>query len=87
MGDMNNINIPRNHRLLEYQARAAMLTPVPLALVDCKQPARKPEPAVAAPIVDQTIEGSFPASDPPSWNPGIARPAPVRVPAPTTAAQ
>ena len=40
--------------------------------------------------IDWAIEGSFPASDPPSWAPGMARPAPpehsVRRPAPAAAA-
>jgi hypothetical protein len=27
--------------------------------------------------VDEILEDSFPASDPPSWNPGSARPAPA----------
>jgi hypothetical protein len=27
--------------------------------------------------IDDALEGSFPASDPPAWNPGMARPIPV----------
>lgn len=85
---MHKHTVTREHWLIEHQARAAMLKPVPLALVDWKQPARKPpEVAVTAPIVDQTIEASFPASDPPSWNPGVARPRPVTLPASSTAGQ
>lgn len=27
--------------------------------------------------IDDALAGSFPASDPPAWNPGVARPIPV----------
>lgn len=28
-------------------------------------------------VIDDVLADSFPASDPPSWNPGVARPDPV----------
>ena len=61
-------------RVIEYQARAARLAPEPLALVQTKRHAPKPSDAVKPCIVDLCIEDSFPASDPPSWNSGIAVP-------------
>jgi hypothetical protein len=27
--------------------------------------------------IDDALAGTFPASDPPAWNPGVARPSPV----------
>ena len=32
---------------------------------------------VAERALDEVLADSFPASDPPSWNPGIARPTPI----------
>jgi len=32
---------------------------------------------VAETALDEVLADSFPASDPPSWNPGIARPTPI----------
>jgi len=29
-------------------------------------------------VIDDVLADSFPASDPPSWNPGMTRPGPVR---------
>jgi hypothetical protein len=32
---------------------------------------------MTAQAIDDVLAGTFPASDPPAWNPGIARPAPA----------
>ena len=36
---------------------------------------------VAERAIDDVLQDSFPASDPPSWNPGVVRPRPSRQPA------
>ena len=36
-----------------------------------------PNRLAAEPTIDDVLADSFPASDPPSWNPGIARPTPI----------
>lgn len=59
----------------EIQERAAMLAPMPIALVDNRRRQQVEAQRAARRLVDQTLEDSFPASDPPSWTSGVARPA------------
>ena len=62
----------------EVQARAGMLTPtriVPAEKKRARQPNRERDMTW---FVDNTLEDSFPASDPPSWTASVARPAPAR---------
>jgi hypothetical protein len=62
-------------QLLELQTRAAMLQPT---AVTPRQPPARTVSRITQAELDATIEGSFPASDPPSWTAAIARPAPER---------
>jgi hypothetical protein len=56
------------------QARAAMLTP--MAIVRAGKDRTSSQRI--SPRVDETLEDSFPASDPPSWTASVARLAPAR---------
>ena len=60
----------------EVQARAAMLTPTPIVRARTEREAKRNQ--AMSLVVDDTLEDSFPASDPPSWTASVARPAPAR---------
>ena len=60
------------------QRRAVMLEPMPVERVDYQLRRRLSQvQRAAAHLVDDTLEDSFPASDPPSWTSSVARPAPA----------
>ena len=63
-------------RFGEIQARAGMLMPTPAVRAEKGRPGTRQDDQDMTELVDDTLEDSFPASDPPSWTSGIARPAP-----------
>ena len=60
----------------EVQARAAMLTPAAIVRAGTEREPNRNQ-AISL-LVDDTLEDSFPASDPPSWTASVARLAPAR---------
>jgi hypothetical protein len=65
-------------RLLEIEARVEILTPMQIVQADRARAGQLHHEREMTPDIDNTLEDSFPASDPPSWTAGVARPSPVR---------
>ena len=63
----------------EVQARAVMLSPGPLGYAEMERRRKQQRHEDVTRLVDGTLEDSFPASDPPSWTAGVARPAPAKL--------
>ena len=61
----------------EIQGRAGMLTPTRIVRAERKRVLQPDLDKDLARSIDNTLEDSFPASDPPSWTAGVARPAPA----------
>ena len=57
----------------ERQARAAMLTPGPMAGDEQGRVLTPSRDSALSELVDETLEDSFPASDPPSWTTSVVR--------------
>ena len=64
----------------EIHKRVAAQQPTPASHIDSDLRQRlRDVRRFAARLVDSTLEDSFPASDPPSWNSSVARPGPSEV--------
>jgi tetrahydromethanopterin S-methyltransferase subunit F len=63
----------------EYRAGAGAAILPPIAAVDrfAEESNERRRRLAAEQALDATLADSFPASDPPSWNPGFARPSPA----------
>ena len=62
----------------EIQGRAGRLTPTRIVRAERKRLLQPDLEEDLAQSIDNTLEDSFPASDPPSWTASVARPAPAR---------
>jgi hypothetical protein len=65
-------------RFGEIQARAEMLTPTQIVQAERARAGPSIRERDMTRRIDNTLEDSFPASDPPSWTASVARPAPIR---------
>jgi hypothetical protein len=63
----------------EYRVGAESATLPAIATVDrvAEESSTRSRRLAAEEAVDAVLADSFPASDPPSWNPGLARPSPT----------
>jgi hypothetical protein len=57
----------------ELQARAAMVTPGPMAGGEQARVSTPSRDLALSELVDETLEDSFPASDPPPWTTSVVR--------------
>jgi hypothetical protein len=63
---------------IEYRNGSAALVPIIVGVDGRVDDFNKPRaPLAAERAIDSVLADSFPASDPPSWNPGVARPDPA----------
>jgi hypothetical protein len=65
-------------RAIEYRTtREAVMLPTVVTVDRFAEEASERRRLAAEQALDQVLADSFPASDPPSWNPGIVRAGPV----------
>jgi hypothetical protein len=75
--EVENVMATTDLQFGEIQARADMLTPTPIVRPETTRAAQSRREGDLAQVVDNTLEDSFPASDPPSWTTSVARPGPA----------